>query len=122
MYRVIVELKDIGLFDTFAAAFPAMYQAVKEILQRPAPTYQTLETACWIEYGNPSAVSRMLGGSHLDWYNARDLAYSLGIMSDGKLVSPCPDVDDARAARVFRYGACILNEAQTTAEENGEIL
>lgn len=114
-------MDEIGTFTTFTEAFTTFFNAVRALVNK-GTSYQMLDTSCWIERGRPSGVQSMLGCGALDWYGSRDLAYSLGIMKDGKLIDPCPEVDDARAQRVFRYGTKLLREAQELSEDGIQLL
>lgn len=81
MYTVAMYLKDIGSYPTFYEAFKAFYEAVKASIKE-GTSYQALETACWIEHNNEP----------LYLYQARDLAYKLGILKgEGDLQEVPPD-------------------------------
>jgi len=75
-WKVTFAMKEIGCFDTFKDAFVALYCAIKK---ESSLTYQLLETATWIISDVPQAVP-------IYFYDARDMAYNMGILKDGKLV------------------------------------
>lgn len=62
---------------TFKEAFADMFKWVDNLLKSGGMSYQVLETAIWIERS---------GMDPLFFYDARDLAYEVGVMVDGKLV------------------------------------
>lgn len=64
---------------SYAEAFRDMYNYIEDALKEEGLSFQVLETALWIECNN-------IPERPLDWYMARDVAYELGIMKDGKLV------------------------------------
>lgn len=75
IYKVVVELKDVGTYDNFGEAFGAFHAAIQNLLAE-GTSWQALETACWIDYK----------GLEMDFYEARDMAYIWKLMEDGKLI------------------------------------
>ncbi|MFA6365175.1 MAG: hypothetical protein WCW78_02125 [Candidatus Paceibacterota bacterium] len=74
MFTVAINLKDIGQYPNFYEAFKIFYHAIKAEITG-GTSWQVLETACWIEYNN----------TPLFLYDAKDLAYKLGILVDAEL-------------------------------------
>lgn len=62
---------------SFKEAFTDMFKWVDNLLKSGGMSYQVLETAIWIERS---------GRDPLFFYDARDLAYEIGVMVDGKLI------------------------------------
>ncbi|MDD5146119.1 MAG: hypothetical protein PHF44_04735 [Candidatus Pacebacteria bacterium] len=75
MFKVTIEGKEVGDFDTFIEAFKTFFDKVKEIIDRGTP-WQMLETACWIECN---------GKNPIGFYAVKNLAYAIGLLKDGKL-------------------------------------
>ena len=97
--------KDEGPFHTYVKAFANFFPRVTAMLSR-GTSYQMLETACWIE-GNFGARRYPLA-----FYDARDLAYDLGILvGDGELQDPAPDVDPMDVEIAFIKNATAVLEA-----------
>lgn len=84
MFKVVVAMEEIGTFESFGEAFKVFFEKVKEFIAKEGATYRVLETACWIKYEEvPMYV-----------YDARDLAYKVGILQGkGQLTEPLPEVD-----------------------------
>jgi len=74
MYKVTIALKDVGTRSNFADAFRLFWEEVMKMLKEGS-SWQVLETACWIDNN----------GKVLHFYEARDLAYDLGVLRDGEL-------------------------------------
>ena len=99
MYKTTVALqagmKELGPFPTFAEAFVAMVDGVNGMLKE-GTCHQMLETAVYIE-----RMREGWGNVAIGFYEAKDLAYELGLMADSKLVDPLPCVDETRAEQFF---------------------
>lgn len=82
MFKVMIEGKEVGSFRSFVEAFRAMFDRVEEMITR-GTSWQMLETTCWIEKDGRYA---------LGFYDARDLAYSMGLLKAGKLQDGAVDL------------------------------
>lgn len=78
MYKLIIELKEVGEYKTFPEAFREMYKRIKEIVKN-GTALQTLETTNFIE----AEINEE--ECPLTFYDCRDLAYAIGLMEDRKL-------------------------------------
>ena len=81
MITVHVE-NDEKTFSSFDQAFHHFHMAVMALLER-GTSWQMLETGCWMSLQvNESGV---IGQLVMDWYQAKDYAHYLGLLSpDGK--------------------------------------
>lgn len=75
-WKAVYNLKEIGCFDTFKAAFTAIYYAIRNEANL---TYQLLETAVWIK-------ADTLIAHPIYFYDAKDLACEMGILVNGELI------------------------------------
>ena len=74
-YEVFV-CEEIGKYETFEEAFKVFYKCVKHMVEGGV-AWQVLESYCWMKSSGP--------GLPLMWYDARDEAYDMGLMTDGQL-------------------------------------
>ena len=71
MFKVVYNLKTVGIYKTLKDASKAFIETVKSN-SATGLTYQLLETACWIERPN---------GLPIDFYTVRDNAIENGWLS-----------------------------------------
>ena len=90
MFKVTIALKEVGEFSNFPEAFAHFYKEIEKLVES-GTSLQVLETACSINWDSDlDPITGEVGKiKHyvLDFYKARDLAYHLGLLRDGKLVS-----------------------------------
>lgn len=77
MYKLTMELKDVGEYQTFPEAFKELYKRLTKMLEEGMA--EQMLSAIWIE--------RKIGAVEcpLMFYDARDLADEIGLLKDGKL-------------------------------------
>ena len=111
MYKLVVEMKDVGTFETFSEAFREFFKKIKEITSSGMGTsWQVLETMCWIErhYDETYNIVR-----YLYFYEARDLAYRIGLMKEMKIqenVGVDERVANSLIDRAFEESPEIINQ------------
>ena len=84
-YVSTVGLKDSIAFSTFAEAFKDFFDRIKAVANEGTMSLQFIETTCWIKRGEFTC----------GFYDARDLAYNIGVF-DGESVNASvadPDID-----------------------------
>ncbi len=78
MYKLTIELKEVGEYKTFSEAFRELYERVKKMLKDGMALF-TLEQTIFIET-EIDGIKCPLG-----FYDARDLACEIGLLENGKL-------------------------------------
>jgi hypothetical protein len=108
MFGLTIEGKEVGKFDTFVEAFSTMFHKVKEIIER-GTSWQSLETACWIDCN---------GKDELMFYDAKDLAYNIGLLKDGELQDGVKELPPKLMEEIFytlHTAGCIEDLAEMIA-------
>lgn len=78
MFQVVIGLEPVGKpHETFEEAFREFFSEIEKLLAE-GTSFQTLETACYIEHVSEQTA--------MGFYDCRDLAYRIGLMyGEGKL-------------------------------------
>lgn len=85
-FKVIVLMEEIGEYDTFEEAFAKFFAVIREKFGTPEmPTLQLLETTNFIEHRVESSLLESTIECVVDFYAARDFAYKVGLLKEGKL-------------------------------------
>jgi len=79
-FNLTINLETIGSYPSFVDAFTEMYKQVKKCLEE-GYSWQALETMNWIEITNEEDVIV----SVMEFYDAKDFACNIGLLTDGKL-------------------------------------
>lgn len=87
------------MFPSFTEAFLYFHDRIIKIVASGEMTWQELETACWMSM--PRNLSGKLTDLILTWYEARDAAHWVDIMSAGKLVTSPPAIKPEVAFCLF---------------------
>ena len=81
MFKVMIAMQDVATAPNFPEAFALMYREIKKLLDN-GTSYQVLETTNFISWLDPGSEEEIV----LPFYDARDLAYTLGLIkNEGEL-------------------------------------
>ena len=91
LFEVFVCLKRTGRrYKTFHYAFARFYRGIR-VLVDGGTSWQVLETTNHLVYSGQNGIRVVL-----DWYEARDITYALGLMQEDRLMNPLPRVTEER--------------------------
>jgi hypothetical protein len=79
-FKLTINVEEVGIYLNFVDAFTEMYKRVRKCLEE-GYSWQALETMNWIEVTNEEDVIV----SVMEFYNARDFACNIGLLTNGKL-------------------------------------
>ena len=99
MFKSVVALNESEQFPTFAEAFKKFWTDVRAM---GATSLQVIETACWIE----TTIEGTDRPTIMGFYDARDFAYGVGLLNDGVLVDPAPEIPTEVITNMF--AACAI--------------
>lgn len=88
-FEVIIGLETIARFPTFESAYERFYNEIKKTIMQ-GTTYMVVETANFIKHTVKTPHGPI--DCVLDFFQARDLAYTTGILDNGQLIKPPPKV------------------------------
>ena len=113
MFKLVIELKDVDtkVGSGFGEVFELLFREIKAQNGRGTPL-QIIAEANWIAIQQPGRDEEVLG-----WFEARDVAYKLGLMEDGRLVDPLPKISDAQFLAAL--AACRVEWSRTNTEALG---
>ena len=109
MYKLVVEIEDVGTFETFPEVFREFFKKVKEITSN-GTSWQVLETMCWIERHYDENYNIV---KYLYFYEARDVAYQIGLMKEMKIqenIGVDEKIANSLIDRAFKESPEIINQ------------
>jgi len=99
MFKVFVELKPVGEFETFQEAFEDFFHKTKELVSR-GTTEMILETACFIQYEFTTDENPLTTAMHFS--KAKSFAHEAGVLTEsGELQDPPGEITESVVQKAF---------------------